>query len=347
MTDNTADPDRMPRFEPLPWLEPHRRRLWQSFEQGRLAHALLLTGPAGVGKRHFADLFTAALMCRARRPGGLPCGDCADCTLLRAGNHPDTAVLQPDAEAKTAEIKVEAVRELCGRQTLTAQRGPRSVLRIAPAEAMNAHAANSLLKTLEEPADSTLLILISESPTRLAATITSRCQRLSVPSPDAATASEWLAARMGEGADVGLLLRLAHGAPLRALDLADAQWLKQRDAAFRHFLLVASGSEDPLLAAAAWQQQEVPLLLEWLTGWVTDLLRIASAGDGAHLGSPDKRAELARLVSRTPPIAGHRFLQRLLQARAVASSTVNRQLLLESLAIGWARVSAGERCVAE
>jgi DNA polymerase-3 subunit delta' len=332
----------LPPFEPLPWLEPHWQRLWQTRRNDRLGHALLLTGPGGIGKRHFADMLAAALMCTQPGADGMPCGRCADCKMMASGNHPDLVHLGPDPESKSGEIPVAAVRELCSKQSLTANRGPRSVLQIAPAEAMNPFAANSLLKTLEEPADSTLLILVAEDPSRLPATVTSRCQRLTMLPPDVDTAIGWLSARLEQahGRDIALLLRLAHDAPLRVLATADADWLRLRGERFRQFQAVAEGREDPLKTAGAWQQQEPALVLEWLTGWISDLLRLGRDGNAGYLNNPDLRAELAALSARLNPAAAHRFLRQTLKARALATSSINKQLLFESLLVRWALLTA-------
>jgi len=329
-------------FEALPWLQPHWQRLWDAHRNGRLGHALLLTGPPGIGKRHFADQFAAALMCDKPGANGQPCAVCADCTLFASGNHPDLTHLEPDPESKSGEIRVDAVRELCSRQALTASRGPRAVLRIAPADAMNPFAANSLLKTLEEPADSTLLMLVAEHPSRLPATVLSRCQRLTMLPPDADSAAAWLSDRLGDRKfDLGLLLRLAHGAPLRAQVLADTQWLKQREESFRRFQAITEGREDPLGVAGAWQQMEATLVLEWLASWVSDLLRIGCDRHVGYLNNPDWRSELSVMAERLVPAATHRYLQQLLRARALATSSVNKLLLFESLLVRWARLATG------
>ena len=329
-------------FQPLPWLDAHWQRLWQTRRDGRLGHALLLTGPSGLGKRRFADLFAAALMCRQPGDDGLPCGRCADCELLRSGNHPDLIRVSPEAESKSGEIKADAVRELCSRQTMTASRGPVSVLQIAPAEAMNAFAANSLLKTLEEPVASTLLFLISEDPARLPATVVSRCQRITMLPPPADSAVAWLSTRVqAQGLDLDLLLRLAHGAPLRALALADGAWLAKREQGFRQFRAIAEGREDPLAGADAWQQLDPALVLDWLASWISDLLRIAQAGASAQLSNPDKCAELADLAQRLTPRSAHRYLQQILRSKSLAASSINRQLLFESLLVQWAQLARG------
>jgi DNA polymerase-3 subunit delta' len=323
----------------LPWLDDHWLRLQDARRQDRLGHALLLGGPAGIGKRQFADLFAAGLLCARPVNQGEPCGTCAECVLVRSGNHPDSSHLLPDADSKSGEIKADAVREFCSRQSLTASRGPRAVLQIAPAEAMNPFAANSLLKTLEEPADSTLLILICEDATRLPATVLSRCQRLSMPAPKPEDAFAWLSARMStQSIDVGLLLRLAHGAPLRALALAQDGVLTAREQMFAQFQAIADGRLDPLAGADAWQRQDAALVLDWLAGWVSDLLRLIQGGAGAYLNNPDKHTELARLAASLMPAPTHRYLQQILKSKALATVSINKQLLFERLLVHWVRL---------
>jgi DNA polymerase-3 subunit delta' len=330
------------RLERLPWLDGHWQRLQDAQRQGRLGHALLLSGPAGIGKRQFADLFAAGLLCARPTEQGEPCGSCAECLLVKSGTHPDLTRLAPDAESKTGEIKADAVREVCSRQSLTASRGPRAVLQIAPAEAMNAFAANSLLKTLEEPADSTLLILISEDASRLPATVLSRCQRLTMLAPGPEDAQAWLSARMSvPHGDIGLLLRVAHGAPLRALALAGDDALTVREQTFAQFQAAAEGRLDPLAGAEAWQRHDTALVLDWLASWVSDLLRLGQGDQIAYLNSPDKRFELTRLAARLTPAATHRYLQQIFESRALAKASINKQLLFERLLVHWVRLARG------
>lgn len=332
---------------PLPWLLPHWQRLWRAQRDGRLGHALLLTGPAGTGKRLFADLFSAALKCPGSGDDGVPCGQCHDCTLAAAGHHPDIVRVRPETDSKSPEIKVDAIRALVHGESLTAQGGGRKVIQISPAEAMNVHAANSLLKTLEEPAPSTLLMLLSEDASRLPATVRSRCQRIEVPAPAERDAVPWLEQHLASlpreraRAAPALLLRLAHGAPLRALTLVDSDWLEVREAGLTAFLEVGRGAQDPVAAAAAWQAHEPGLLLEGLVGWVSDVLRLGCDHGAAFLENPDKRDQLRALSDRVSPVAGHRYLQRVLRARAMGETPINKQLLFESLLVQWACVAAG------
>jgi DNA polymerase-3 subunit delta' len=332
MTNETSD------LAPPPWLDAYWAVLQRAREAGRLPHALLVAGPAGVGKRLLADLLARSLLCQRPGPDGRPCGGCQDCHLFRVGNHPDLVRVGPDPEGKSDEIKVGSIRDLIESEGLTPTRGAHKLISIDPADRMNPSAANALLKTLEEPAPGTLFCLITERAYLLPATVRSRCQRLALGLPDEAEALGWLAGRIKTG-DPALLLRLAHGAPLRALDLADEALLARRDAAFAGFLAVGQGERDPVAEAQAWSDLGPRVSLDWLGGWVSDLLRLRTDGAVEYLSNPDKRGALVRLTGRLDLLAGHRYLQRILRARASQDSPLNPQLLHESLLIDWAHLA--------
>ena len=166
---------------PFPWQQSAWDGLMRRLGEQRLPHALLLGGGAGLGKRRLAGDLATALLCQTAT-GPWPCGQCVGCTLMSAGSHPDFHEI--GVEEGSRVIKVDAVRELGRSMGLKSQYGGFRVAIIAPAERMNASAANSLLKTLEEPPAGTVLILVADQPSRLPATVRSRCQRLDVHAPD-------------------------------------------------------------------------------------------------------------------------------------------------------------------
>ncbi len=330
MTNETRD------LAPPPWLGASWDLLQRARKAGRLPHALLVTGPAGVGKRLLVDLLARSLLCQTPGPDGYPCERCQDCHLVRVGNHPDLLRVGPDPEGKSDEIRVGSIRDLVESEGFTPTRGTHKVVSIDPADRMNPSAANALLKTLEEPSSGTLFCLVTERAYMLPATVRSRCQRLALSLPDEVDALGWLTGKIKAG-DPGLLLRLAHGAPLRALDLADAALLARRDAAFEGFLAVGQGLRDPVSEAQAWGDLAPRVSLDWLGGWVSDLLRLGTDGGAVYLGNPDKRAVMGQVAEGLDLGSGHRYLQRVLRARASQDSPLNTQLLHESLLIDWAR----------
>ena len=331
--------------DPLPpWLASPWEALQRARGLGRLPHALLIHGPAGVGKRLFAEHLAQSLLCPTPDSDGRACGRCQDCHLFAVGNHPDLARVGPDPEGKSDEIKVQGIRDLVESEGLTANRGGYKVILIDPAERMNPSAANALLKTLEEPAADTLFGLITERAYLLAATVRSRCQRLGLGLPGEDQALAWLGERVK--GDPRLLLRLAHGAPLRALTLGDPALLARREAAFAGFLAVGQGTRDPVAEAQAWSDLNPRVSLEWLGGWLSDLLRLHADSAAPYLSNPDKREALTPFARRLASgarldagiAAGHRYLQRVLRARATQDNPLNPQLLHEALLIDWGRL---------
>lgn len=181
--------------EAYPWQEP----LWQQLaSRPRHAHAYLLHGPAGIGKRDLAERLMARLLCQ--QPAGLEaCGQCKACHLLAAGTHPDVFVLEPEEADKA--IKVDQVRELVSFVVQTAQLGGRKVVLLEPVEAMNLNSANALLKSLEEPSGDTVLLLVSHQPSRLLPTVKSRCVQQVCPLPSLQQSLAWLAQALPEVSD--------------------------------------------------------------------------------------------------------------------------------------------------
>ena len=138
----------------------------------RMPHAVLLSGPSGIGKFMVASVLGAALLCMA--PDSRPCGGCQSCLQMRYGTHPDYLLVCPDGAA----IKIEQIRKLQHEAALAPYLSSRRVCIIDSAELMTVQAANSLLKVLEEPAGDVVFILVSGNRQMLLATILSRCMAI-------------------------------------------------------------------------------------------------------------------------------------------------------------------------
>lgn len=214
---------------PLPWLE---QPLQDALRRQR-GHALLIHGPQGIGQFELALTLAQAWLCETDAPKK-PCGTCASCRLVQAHSHPDLLVLLPEAlrealgwgadEAEASEskakpskeIKVEAVRVAVAFAQSTSARGRGKVVLVHPAERMNAIAANTLLKTLEEPPGVARFVLSCGAPDAVLPTIRSRCQAVPMALPATELAAGWLASN--KVAQPEVLLAAAGGQPLEALE---------------------------------------------------------------------------------------------------------------------------------
>lgn len=324
----------MPVAEAFPWQEG----LWQQLSRrGHHAHAYLLHGPAGIGKRALAERLAGLLLC-SQPTGAGACGQCKACLLLRAGSHPDYFELQPEEADKP--IRVDQVRELVDFVVQTAQLGGRKLVLLEPAEAMNLNAANALLKSLEEPSGDTVMLLVSHQPSRLLPTIKSRCQQLACPLPSPAAALAWLAGRLPdqEGEVHRRLLELAAGSPLRALQLHEGGVLEQRNRVEEGVKKLLKQQVGPSALADDWKNIPLSLLLDWFCEWLLLVLRFQMSGDEAGLGAA-QMSKVMRYLAERAPLPEVLALQEWLlveRQKVLAKANLNRALLLEALLVRWA-----------
>jgi DNA polymerase-3 subunit delta' len=325
--------------ELYPWLKEQRAALGARLERGDLPHALLITGQPGMGKLALAEHLAAMLLCEQRTAGQEPCGQCPGCRMVAAGTHPDRFTLTPEVDEKTGKqattIKVDQVRWLAERLSLSSHRTGYKVAVLVPAEAMNSNAANSLLKTLEEPTDKTVLVLVCASPAQLPATIRSRCQQVRISAPDTALAADWLS-RQQPGVEASGYLQMAGGAPLAALRLAAVGVADDRRQQLRSLVEVLDGRLDPLAVAAQWGRDAQLQAVHRLQGWLMDLVRIRLSGSTASVRSADLADTLLRLAGRLDVRDLFRQLEQLNRVLHVADGVLNRQLMLEEILLAWA-----------
>lgn len=321
---------------PLPWQEDAWSHLLQRREQDQLPHGLLLRGPEGTGKGQFALALAQYLLCNEPR-GKVACGRCKGCQLLKAASHPDLLLIEPEEGAKA--IKIDQVRKILDFASKSPQFGGYRVVLIAPAEAMNVNASNALLKCLEEPGKDTLMILVTHQISGLLATIRSRCQSVDFPIPDNALSHPWLSNLVNDGARAQQLLRVANGAPVKAMALNDRDWLKERDTIVKSWIAVYDGKLDPVKAAELWQGYSLIEIVAWLLAWQIDFSRFCAAGEGAVVNR-DLVVFFRQLQQQITPAASHQFYDHLqgIQAMLKSQANPNLQLLLEDVLIRWSQI---------
>ncbi len=294
-----------------------------------MPRAVLIQAAQGTGGDWLAAWTAQLVLCTARALGSVaaPCGQCASCRRVAEGQHPDLLALRP-AEG-SEQIRVEQVRELCAELALTSHQGGFKVAIIDPADTLNRFAANALLKTLEEPPPRTVLVLVAAQPSRLPATLTSRCQRVRVRRPTRAESLAWLERTRGPG-DWTAVLDVIGEAPAAAAALDPAAVSALRVETRRTLDEIRSGTADPVQTAERWSRTELPLRLACLENWLTECIRHGFAG------SPEARELRATAhTASANSVINTRTLFRLLDAvrglKAALAVPINRALALESL----------------
>jgi DNA polymerase-3 subunit delta' len=311
MTDLTGLP---PVSAPLPWQAQDWALLNRQLAAGQLPHALMVTGAQYTGKSQLALALARLLLCHEPKEG-LNCGVCHACELSAAGSHGDFRWLEP--EEKSRVIKIDQVRQVVEFTTKTASFGQRKVVVLVPADSMNVNAANGLLKSLEEPAADTYLVLVCHRLQGVPATIRSRCRMLKLHSPDEGQCITWLDQVTGAREHSEKLLALADDRPMLAAQLYredSADSLANIRLGLRGLI---SGRITPAQVGALLSDIGVEELLVQLSTELQSIVRalpreqlVCRQGQGAFI-LMDEIARLQRAVG--------------------AGANPNRQMLLESL----------------
>jgi DNA polymerase-3 subunit delta' len=299
----------------------------------RLPHALLLLGTPGIGKSRFANALGAALLCESPAADGRACGRCDACGWVAADNHPDFRRLSlvVDEDGKQArEIKVEQFRALGDYLVVGAHRGGRRVVLIDPADALNAVTANAFLKTLEEPGDGLIFLLVTSRPDGIPPTIRSRCQMKLIEGPAFDEASAWVQGQSGcSPKEAGTWLAMVGGAPLHATSFAEPAQATAHRAMLEAIARLPDTS--PLAAADSLQPWDGRQWLPVLQRWLMDVARCQTGAQPRYF--PAQAARLAELAARAAPaaiaeagrgLAGqYRFVEHPLNARLFCEASLD------------------------
>ena len=293
----------------VPWLGKEMATLRAAYEADRMPHALLIHEAPGAGGEWLAN-WIAQLVLKTERT-----------------QHPDWISVRPIDDSR--QIRIEQVRELAQELALTSHQGGYKVGVLSPADVLNRFAANALLKTLEEPPRRTVLILVVTQPSRLPATILSRCQRIRVPAPSREDAVSWLESTRGK-ADWKAVLDILGEAPMLAAE-SDASAVVQVGAEVRRGLEeAATGTSDPVVTAEQWSRTELPLRLRCFENWLTERIR-------GQFGTKGFLTEVGAVTYLQPPqtVLNIRELFELLDGvrdlKSALETPINRGLALESL----------------
>jgi len=318
-----------------PWLSEPFARLEAARRGGRLGHAWLIKGPAGVGKLNLAYVFARRLLdgdAGAAEPPELGPAEAADAmraSRAPADHHPDLHRVFPESDKRT--IGIEQIRALSEALAMKAYRGGAKAAVIEPAEAMTPAAANALLKTLEEPAEQTYLFLISHQPDRLLPTIRSRCQGLAVAAPPEHEIVRWLGIDRADHP----ALTIAASAPLRAAELMRDDKSKALSKLEEQLQGISRRRTDPRDVAEQWARQDTDLALEWLIASLERAIRARARGGDSKAVTPARADSIHNAWLALPMRA---LLERLEATQNLLDrlgSGMNVELALHALLLGF------------
>lgn len=331
-------------------LYPWQTESWHALQglRSRLPNALLIKGAQGIGKLDLAMNFARSMLCEKPQADGAACQACDSCHWFEQDSHPDFRLIQPDAlsaaedaeekpggKKPSREISVDQIRDLSNFANLSAHCGGYRIVVIHPAEAMNQNAANSLLKTLEEPTDKLLFLLLTNKPQQLLPTILSRCLSFTVHTPTREAGAAWLAQQGVK--NPGQALAQTGFAPLQALG-----WAESGEGAEERTILLGAIRQPAKLDALALAdslQRSVPVhVIHCLQQWCHDLTSAKLTGAVRYF--PEQTDEIIKLAGGVSSAALIRFQKELLEARRAAFHPLNPKLFLESLLLSYRQLFA-------
>ncbi|MQC26626.1 MAG: DNA polymerase III subunit delta' [Chloroflexi bacterium] len=307
-----------------------------------LRHAYLFTGPNGVGRRTLALRLAQAVNCENPPSAAEFCGECRACRGFAQMGHPDLHLVQ--VEEGDRDIKVEAVRELSRMLALTPYESPYQIALLLNFEQASVHAANALLKTLEEPAGRVLLLLTAESAEALPETIASRCEEIRLRPVPVEALAKGLAEGWGIPAErARLLASLSGGRPGYALQLQqEPEALAQRTEWLDEVTgLLSQGRVARFAYAEALSKDRDQLreaLLVWLSLWRDVLLTVGQA-EGA-LANVDRAAEVAALAGQLDLGRAWQVVAAIEGTLELLGTNVNARLATEALLLKMPQITA-------
>ncbi len=325
---------------------------WQQIDQlltaDRLPHAIFLQGNKGIGKIDFAIAMAHSVLCQQPTADHKACGTCSACHLLAAETHPDLYHLMPtppqNSKSKNPmlNIRIDVVRDLCGQLNQTSQYGTYRVAIIEQADQLTLSAANSLLKTLEEPGQNVLIVLTSARAHRLPVTIRSRCQVMRFNVPSTEQSLSWLREQVKQQSQqqsqkpsdeqLHQALGYAYDAPLIALqNLQDKAHYEVLAEAMTATISGQNAMEYALKLAKFPKIQT----LEGMLGWVSDLTKLKLCDTNSDIINQQYRTKLQTLASKVNQQRLFRFQEQLHFNISHSSIAVNEQLLWENLLLSW------------
>lgn len=334
-------------------LYPWQNGIWQQLLEvkTRLPHALLLRGGSGIGKMDLALNFAQSLLCEAPQASGMACENCTSCHWFAQDSHPDFRLIQPDSissaddmtekeggKKPSREISVEQIRNLSTFSNLSAHCGGYRVILIHPAESMNSNSANALLKTLEEPSDQLLFILVSHKSQQLLPTILSRCLSFTVPMPQHDQAITWL---KKHGIDEAATKLAQSGfAPIDVLQGEnDATASEERKLILQ--ALKQTSQLDPLSLAEQLQRVSPIVVIQFLQQWCYDLVSFKLTAKTRyyleHIETINKISSGISLIDLL------RYQNELQTAKREAFHPLNPRLLFESLFLSYRQLAIGNK----
>lgn len=317
-------------FKELVGQEKIIKHLRISIEQGRVAHAYAFDGPEGIGKLSTAMAFAKALLCRNYKEDS--CNTCVSCSKVNNGNHPDLQIIEPDGHS----IKNKQIEDFQQDLMRKPYESPKKVYIIKRANEMTVSAQNRLLKTLEEPPEYGVIILISTNSNGFLPTIKSRCQIIKFHRVHEKTIENFLRDRYKlEAKRAQILSIFSHGIVGNALKLMESEdFNTRRQQTIQVIEELLEGDKFKVFEMAEFfsiHKEYIDEILDLMILWFRDILLLKETGSERFLINLDKKATLQKHLNHVAYEKISNIIGTIEKTKNELKANVNFQLAVEMM----------------
>lgn len=319
-------------FNEYPWHQSSWDKIVAARSKNHLPHALILSGAEGTGKLDFAKQLVTSLLCSSPIDNKA-CQNCQSCKTYQSGANPD--FLNIELLESKQQISVDQVRQLSQFLSYTRSFNGYRVVLLNPAERMNQNSANSLLKSLEEPASNTVIVLVTTQLSRLLPTIKSRCQLITLPTPNKAQAIAWMKEQSPDLSNADDLLSMAQGHPLTALEITKEDLLKRQEFV-EELLSVCLQQKTITEVAKKWEKFDHSLLLNWQITWVQLFIKRQILPQDNEIYKTQTLSETLVKLNETISQSHQWYLyEQLIAQKQYIHTSVNSLMFIENMLLLW------------
>ena len=346
MTDSTNPSSQ--NQDPMDNLYPWHSKCWDNFvnsrKQHHLPHAILLAGEEGIGKTQLAQRMAQSLLCiNTQAEPKDACNQCPSCKTYHSSANSDFLSIALLEDKK--QISVDQIRTLSEFLNYSRSYNTHRVVIINPVDRMNLNAANSLLKSLEEPTPNTIIILVTENSSALLATIKSRCQLFTVNSPNKQETINWLthnhlsdnvsAIKDSPKIDPEILFSMIGARPLKA-NAISAEDIENKALFFKQLQNVLNHSMSVSEMAKHWEKYDVDTLINWQLLTIQNAIKIAVSPDAA-IGETNQLQNYVTEQLNTDE--QWQLYQQIIQQKQYIHTSVNPLMFMENMIMLWSKAS--------
>jgi DNA polymerase III subunit delta' len=321
-------------------------RLKRSVKSGELSHSYIFEGPDGIGKKTLAMEFARIILCNSEER---PCGSCSSCRKIESGNHPDLFVQKPEKKKNSvkAAYSVSDIERIQIEMRRKPNESEKKVFIITEGEKLSLDSQNKFLKTIEEPSENVVTLILVNNANTLLKTTVSRCQLIKLERVSPEALEKYLESRYGQVDRIDTVIAFADGNIGRAIELLkDEEFQSRRDRTIDMTIDIMEKDVTKVFSGLKFfedEKEHTAEMLDIMMSWFRDLLVVQKTGSEKHLINKDKARTLKTQTEILTVSQIYDIVKRVGETKLDIDRNVNYQLAVELLLLKIQELSSGSK----